>query len=304
MISREMCVLLDDFRAKKNLSMVNFIEGVVSLRQYKRYLYGTSEMPFKMFVELCDRVNVEPLYMVYELERKRIDQANRLDVFSQAIIAHDFKKAEALMRDLSNEVMYDQNNEVYFKLNILQLDYYLKKYPNAHLANVCAELIHYPDILKHDVMNGVELVGLSLLLNFIPNEERFPIMDKLYQIITTGAYTFISKDFYQMNSVSLGVAKMYGMNKDDVKVIEICNEVLKACEFNESYFNLDLTYYFLSLAYKHLGKIEESHQYIEKLYHATKVKPSDASYERFNKLILKDYGFDFETLLANKTKKY
>ncbi|MDG0889000.1 hypothetical protein [Paracholeplasma manati] len=304
MISREMCVLLDDFRAKKNLSMLNFIDGVVSLRQYKRYLYGTSEMPFKMFVELCDRVSVEPLYMVYELEHKRIDQANRLDVFSNAIIARDFDQAEALMRDLSKEVMIDQNNEIYFKLNILQLDYYLKKYPNAHLAKVCAELIHYPDILKHDVMNGVELVGLSLLLNFIPNEERFPIMDKLYQIIKTGAYTFISKDFFQMNSVSLGVAKMYGMNKDDVKVIELCNEVLKACDFNESYFNLDLTYYFLSLAHRNLGKTEEAHQYIEKLYHATKVKIENGSYDRFNALIKKDFGFDFETLLANKLKKY
>jgi tetratricopeptide (TPR) repeat protein len=304
MISREMCILLDDFRTKKNTSMIKFTDGVVSLRQYKRYLYGTSEMPFKMFVELCERISLDPMFMVYELERKRIDQINKIDDFNKAVIATDYGLAEKLMLEIRKEVLYDRANEIYFQLNVLLMEYQQKKYPNTHFANACAQLIHYPDILRYDMMNGVEITGLSMMLNFLPKDEILPIMDKLLEIINKQAYSFLSKDFYSMNYVRLKLAKEYGIMRKFEPVIDICHQVLKDCEDNQSYFNMDLVYYYLCLSYKHLNDMEKAHHYIEKLYYVTKVKLSDASYHRFNKLIEKDFGFDFDTLLSNNTKKY
>ena len=73
--------------------MIKFTDEIVSLRQYKRYLYGTSEMPFKMFVELCGRIHIDPQYLIFELERKRIEQLTTLDDLNRAVITNDYAQA-------------------------------------------------------------------------------------------------------------------------------------------------------------------------------------------------------------------
>ena len=303
MISREMCILLDDYRNKKNTSMIKFTDGIVSLRQYKRYLYGTSEMPFKMFVELCDRIQLDPTFLVYDLERKRIEQLNRLDEFSNAIIYHDYEKAESMILDFKKETFLDKMNAIYFELTILQMDLYLKKYPNAYYGNEIARLINYPEILNYNMMNGVELSGLAMLIEFVSGDEKRVIMDKLNQIITTKSYSFLAKDFYNLSYVRLKVAKEFGREKEFQKVIEICNLVLKDTDKFNSYFNLDHLYYYMCLAYRGLNDMEKAHYYIEQLYYAIKIQRDDAILTKYNRLITKDFGFNFEELFANQ-KKY
>lgn len=260
-------------------------------------------MPFKMFVELCDRIQLDPTFLVYDLERKRIDQLNRLDDFNTAVINHDFDKAENMIAEFKKEIFLDKANEVYFKLSILQMDYYLKKFPDAYFGNEISVLINYPSILNHNMMNGVELSGLSMLLGFVVGDERRIIMDKLNQIITTKSYSFLAKDFYTFSYVRLKVAKEFGMEKEYQKVIDICLLVLKDTDKFNSYFNLDHLYYYMCLAYRGLNDMEKAHYYVEQLYYAIMIQRDDAILSKYNRLISKDFGFDFETLFSNK-KKY
>lgn len=304
MISREMCVLLDDFRQKKKLSMIKFTDEIVSLRQYKRYLYGTSEMPFKMFVDLCSRIQTDPMYLIFELERKRIEQLTTLDDLNRAIITNEYKKADDIIEQLKTETLLDPANETYFQVQLLLLGFYKKEMPDVFYANQCAKLIHYPEILTHDILSSIEMSGLALMLNFLPQNERQPVLDKLDRIVTDKAFEFINKDFYMLNSIRLKLAREYGMLRDFDKVIPLCEQVVRACENYQSYFNLDLTYYYLALSYKHLKDLEKAHHYLEKMYFALKVKPTISAYEKYNKLILKDFGFDFESLIQNRQPKY
>ncbi|MCU0104094.1 hypothetical protein N7603_00270 [Acholeplasma vituli] len=304
MISREMCVLLDDFRQKKKLSMIKFTDEIVSLRQYKRYLYGTSEMPFKMFVELCARIHIDPQYLIFELERKRIEQLTTLDDLNRAVITNDYTQANLLIKQLREETLLDKANETYFELLILLMSFYKKEFPDHHYANACAKLIGYPEILNHDMLSAVEIGGLSMMLNFLPQSDRRPVMDKLDEIVTKKAFEFINKDFYTLNFVRLKLAREYGMLRDFDKVIPMCEQVVRSCENYNSYYNLDLAYYYLSLSYKHLKDMEKAHHYLEKMYYALKVKPNMSAFEKYNKIIVGDFGFDFETLMTSRKKNY
>lgn len=304
MISREMCVLLDDFRQKKKLSMIKFTDEIVSLRQYKRYLYGTSEMPFKMFVDLCSRIQTDPMYLIFELERKRIEQLTTLDDLNQAIITNDYKKADEIIEQFKAETLLDQANETYFQVQLLLMGFYKKEMPDVFYANQCAKLINYPAILTHDILSSIEMSGLALMLNFLPQPERQPVLDKLDRIVTEKAFEFINKDFYMLNSIRLKLAREYGMLRDFDKVIPLCEQVVRACENYQSYFNLDLAYYYLALSYMHLKDMEKAHHYLEKMYFALKVKPNVSAYEKYNKLIQKDFGFDFDALIQNRQPKY
>lgn len=304
MISREMCVLLDDFRQKKKLSMIKFTDEIVSLRQYKRYLYGTSEMPFKMFVDLCGRIQTDPMYLIFELERKRIEQLTTLDDLNRAIITNDYQKADEIIEALKSETLLDKANEIYFQVQLLLMGFYKKEMPDVFYANQCAKLINYPAILTHDILSSIEMSGLALMLNFLPQNERQPVLDKLNTLVTEKAFEFINKDFYMLNSIRLKLAREYGMLRDFDKVVPLCTQVVRACENYQSYFNLDLTYYYLALSYKHLNDVEKAHHYLEKMYFALKVNPNVSAYEKYNKLILKDFGFDFESLIQNRQPKY
>lgn len=284
--------------------MIKFTDEIVSLRQYKRYLYGTSEMPFKMFVDLCSRIQTDPMYLIFELERKRIEQLTTLDDLNRAIITNDYKKADDIIEQLKTETLLDQANETYFQVQLLLLGYYKKEMPDVFYANQCAKLINYPAILTHEMLSSIEMSGLALMLNFLPQHERQPVLDKLDRIVTEKAFEFINKDFYMLNSIRLKLAREYGMLRDFDKVIPLCEQVVRACENYQSYFNLDLTYYYLALSYKHLKDLEKAHHYLDKMYFALKVKPNVSAYDKYNKLIFKDFGFDFDTLIQNRQPKY
>ena len=296
MISRDLCLLLDSIRKKKNISMNDFVFDVVSLRQYKRYLYGTSEMPYKIFMDLSNKLNVDPMQILLEIEKSKVKQLNKLDTLFQLVTSQNMKSAMELAKEIENEGIIDTSNNIYFEITKLMIEFNQDQAPNHYYANKCANLIDYPNILKADSLNPIELFSLTILLNFVSTDEKNTIIKKVSQVINSNTFTFLNKNNRIMIYMYVKLAKEYGILKEFDEVIKICNKAIKFLENIDSHFNLDYFYYYLSLVYRNKEDHEKAHDYVRQLYYVLKVKNNPNKLKHFDALILKDFGFTFDEL--------
>ncbi|PKK89393.1 MAG: hypothetical protein CVV62_01400 [Tenericutes bacterium HGW-Tenericutes-7] len=279
--------------------MNDFIENIVSLRQYKRYLYGTSEMPYKIFIKLCDKLKWNPMNILNELDQKKIAQLQTLDKFYNYVVSYNFDEASKLVNILKNTVFVDTNFETYFKIGLLLMEYWKSPTNPVSYANRCIELINYPIIMKNELFNPIELLALSVLLNFIQGNEKFDIIVKLENVLNSPNFHFLGKDFYVIQYIYVKLAKEYGIQKNDKKVIDLCEKSIKLAKLNYSYFNLDYLYYYLSLAYRNFDNVQKAHYYINLLIEVIDFQDNESKKNKFEHLIQSDFGFTFTSFKIN-----
>lgn len=294
MKSRELCLLLDDLRQSKNLTMEEYTDKIVSLRQYKRYLYGTSEMPYKSFLKLSERLGWDPMNILYELNQKKVSQLQRLNTFYNYVVSYQYEEANRLSEELKKEVFYDAGNLTYLKIGLLLMEYFQSPGNPASYASRCAELIQYPEILKHDTLHSIDLLVLSVMLNFVQGNDKDPIINKLIQILKAPNYHYLGKDLYIVLFIHVKLAKEFGIKKQNDQVIEICQRAINYAKQHYSYFNLDYLYYYLSLAYRNKYDFQTAHACIQLLIDCLGIQQNSGKTEKFNRLIASDFGFSFQ----------
>jgi len=79
MKSKELCNYLERLRSARNMSQESFTTGITSLRQYRRYLSGESDLPFQVIDQLCDRLGIQTINLIRELETARIEESKEID---------------------------------------------------------------------------------------------------------------------------------------------------------------------------------------------------------------------------------
>ena len=73
MKSQELCNYLERLRTARNISQESLAQGITSLRQYRRYMNGESEIPFQIIDQLCDRLGIKTINLIREIETSRKD---------------------------------------------------------------------------------------------------------------------------------------------------------------------------------------------------------------------------------------
>jgi transcriptional regulator with XRE-family HTH domain len=69
MISKELINHFERLRiARGGLSQLDFIEGIISITQYRRYLKGDSKLPFRVIVELSNRLGLKYDYVLDQID--------------------------------------------------------------------------------------------------------------------------------------------------------------------------------------------------------------------------------------------
>jgi hypothetical protein len=293
MKSRELCLLLDELRQSKNLTMEEYTADVVSLRQYKRYLYGTSEMPYKSFLKLCDRLGWDPMNVLYELNQKKVSQLQRINTFYNYVVSYQFEEANVLSELIKKEVMADTSHETYLKIGLLLMEFFKSPTNPTSYANRCAELIHYPEILKNDTLHSIELLALCVMMSFLEGIDKNAIIQKLLHIINAPHYRYLGKDLYIVLYIHVKIAKEFGIQKQNDQVIKICKKAVEYAKMNYSHFNLDYLYYYLSLAYRNKYDFQTAHSYIQLLIDCLGLQENAKKIDKFNQLIQSDFGFSF-----------
>lgn len=299
MKSKELCIFLERLRSARNLSQESFTDGVVSLRQYRRYLSGESEVPFQVIDLLTEKIGVKTDNLLREFEVAQIQEGIIVTkLFNLAVnYAHDeFSK---LSKELPFHEVIDKTNQLIYQHSIILDKLYTKQITVLEAAKSNADLINYPEILDSQIITTVEMLILSSLLDFFGEEHHLAIVEKAQKFINDPSLVITGGSEKMFIFILAKVAKFYGIHEDYENVISLCEIGVNQNLSIRSYYLMEYFYYYQALAYHKLEKFDFYEQMVVSCFNVLHFEGNTKKIEKFTKLIEEDFNIDFVEFVTN-----
>jgi hypothetical protein len=192
--SREFALFIDGIRIEKGMTRIDFIDEIVSLSQYKRYLKGAAPIPNNIIILLADRLkyNITDLYLLYS--RKHNKEAQELNEIYNILIQLDYKTAYEKLKNFNAELIISNYYKSFYDFMMIFIQYKLDKVSDIHVLTLYTELIDYPQCLKNEVFNFVELNVLSQIILIASSMENFEPVNKMYDLFTSREFNYTGND--------------------------------------------------------------------------------------------------------------
>lgn len=297
MISRKISIFLDRVRQQKKITLESFTKDIVSIRQYKRYLYGESDIPHKVLVLLTERLDTNPTTILREFDKAKFDQLQSLFGFYNLVVTYNFNEAKKFQKENSLDSIFDDKHKIFYQISSHLLQFYLKNESQFFCAEEISKLINYPKIIKQGILDFVDIMGLSILLTFISSDKKDEILDKLYNVLLHKDVAYLGDNVYTEQFILLKLAKEYGIKHENERVITLCTKGINTNKKNFSYFNLDYFYYYCALAHRNLKDMKKAHEALKLSYISLLIQNNKQNLDKFLKLFKEDFNLTEQNIL-------
>jgi len=301
---RNLAIYIDEIRKAKKITREDFLFEVVSLRQFKRYLYGDSEIPFNIVISLTRRLDIEPLNLLYDFEQEIKKETKTINTLFYHVANYDFDMVEELLKAINKDSFLSERNEVYYKYTLITYDYFKKRNSGVQTASLYASLIDYPEILKYSVIDSVDMFVLSNLIGFVSKEEQAVIVEKIKSLIDDESKVIAGNIDYTYPRLITRLGKYYGMNKMFNEVIDVCEKGINNSMESKNLYCLEYFYYYIALAHFRLDNFELRDKYIFLTYSTVNARNDNAMFKKFNSLIEKDFDIKYDRFMNEYNIKH
>lgn len=304
--SKDLALFLEQMRVSRGISQEEFTEGIISNRQYQRYINGSSAMPFHLLDEFAERLNVKKDFLLLEFDSYGIKETNNVMAFFNAVNNSEMDEAKKIQDEISPKFIMDSSNLKFYQYAQLILKFKEKKTTlEMHIRN-CKQLIDYPKILNSPAMTMVETIILSDLLDFtIDEKEQLKIFNKITAFINNPSLVWTGSQILTYNLLMFKVAKYSGLKKDFDNVIHFCNIAIKLNYKSKYFLNLDFYYYFLALAYHRKNMMSLYEENLYQCYTALEMMKSSDKTANIRAMAKKDFDVDLiDFAIEYQKRKY
>ncbi len=299
MKSRELCTYLERLRSARGISQDKFTFDIVSLRQYRRYLNGESDIPFQIIHQLSERIGIKTNNLLREFEIAKVEETNTInDLYNLAVnMAH--REFRAKLKEIPLEHIIDQTNKLLYQHSVIIHEYLTSTISKEYAALQNIKLIDYPKILDQLIITSVEMLILSSLLDLLDDNDRIRIADKLKSYLIDSSVVISGGNDRIYPLILFRLAKYSGMMSDDRSVIQYCDLAIKRSRVTKSYFLTDYFYYYSALANRNLGHQAKSDDMLFHCYNILQFESNQNKIRKFTELIEKDFSIDFSSFICH-----
>ena len=299
MKSKELCIFLERLRFARNISQEAFTDDVVSIRQYRRYLSGESDIPFQIIAKLTSRLGVKTDNLLREFEVAKLEETNVINKLYNLAVNYSQDEFMEYSKRIPLDHIIDHSNRMMYQHSIILNQMYTKKITKLEAANANAILINYPKMLNQQIMTSVEMLILSSFLDLFDDSQHQKIIEKITDYIKdqTTVISGGNDKFYSL--VLARLAKYMGVTQDYKSVLKYCDEGIRRNLESRSYYLMDYFFYYNSLAYYKLGNIEQYEKNLVSCFNVLQFEVNDKKIEKFTNLIDKDYDISFEEFVTD-----
>jgi transcriptional regulator with XRE-family HTH domain len=300
MKSKELCEYLERLRSARNISQEAFTDGVVSLRQYRRYLNGESDLPFQVLDLLSEKLGIQTINLLREIETERIEESKKVDALYNSVSNNSTIEFMKLSAELRNREFLDVENEKLYKHSLINDQFSRGIISGEYAFESNKKLINYPKILKQTILTLTEMLILSSLVDYSDNPlEKTEINDRLKNFIYDESFVLNINYQSAFNILLFRLAKFYGKNEKYDDVIKFCRIGINRNESLRYYYLNDYFYYFLTLSYYRLNDIKNHEKYLVKCFNVLQFEGNQKKIDKFTNLINKDFGIEFKEFVMN-----
>ncbi|MDO9629714.1 MAG: hypothetical protein Q7I99_07410 [Acholeplasmataceae bacterium] len=301
--SKELSLYFDKLRFERNMTQELFVNGIVSIRQFRRYLKGECNIPQDIINQLARRLGFKPEYVIWDFESERINEANLINNFYNAVANVDVEAADDYNKQIKGKYIIDNVNKLYYDYTVSLYNFYRKKIDESSLIDISVKLIDFPNILQNRVLSTAEIMVLSSLLTLQKFQEKEVIAERL-KLFVAQPELMISGHNERMVVLCLQrLAQYEGVKKNYLEVIRLCNHGIEYNTRLKMFYLLEYFLYFNSLAYYRLGNIEKYEESLFRCYSSLHAENIEKKIAKFTRLIEDDYNISFHDFAINYIKK-
>ncbi len=287
--SQELARYFDRLRFEQNMTQETLVEGIISLRQFRRYLNGTSYLPQEVINLFSERLGYRTAILMLEFEAEKIKEARTIIDFYNSVANRDHITALSFMKNYPIEKVRDEGTKLLYRNAVDHLELQTGKIAEEVYLKRTLDLIGYPEIMKRKVLTTFEITILSSLVNISGFAEQKVIADRLLLMADNPTLIYSGQNEKMLTYVLQRLGQYYGRHKEYHKVLETCDKAIKYNLEWKIFYLLDFIYYFKALAHYYLGEHEDYEKALFQCYCMLQTEGSALRYERFRKLVESDW---------------
>lgn len=289
MNSLKLINFMENLRYDRKISQENYLDGIISQRQYYRYRSGESEIPFEVITKFAEKLNIPIANLLEQFDNEYSSEITKTLTFFHLVSNKDNDLAYKEYTTMKNHVFISAVNENFFNCSKVLLDFYANRIRQDDLVREISKMLDYPKVMKKSAFPDDEIYMLGLLMEY-SDKDRKAILKKLYDVLRNNNNLLggnVSAEF----RVYFWMIKNFGKIELYHEVIEMCEIAIKKCEMNYMHYLLDYFHYYKALAHKRLGEEEAfEHHLVRAILNLEHRTPSVK--QKFYEQIVKDTGID------------
>ncbi len=303
MKSREICNYLEQLRAARNISQESFTQNVTSLRQYRRYLTGESDIPFPVLDQLCVKLGVQTMNFVMEIETARIEESKRIDQFYNFVVNSNEVEIQRMKEEFNHKDFLETENKMLFDHSVLLYDVITNKIDLETACSLTKQMVNFQNMSKQTAFTMTEMLILTSLLDLDTNSiETDEIADKIEVVLEDQRVVVGSSINTAYPLVLFRLAKYSGKKKEFDKVLKYCNLGIDHALQDKSFYLLDYFYYFSALACYRLSDFDRYEEMVTRCFVALQIDNNSKKIERFEQLMERDFGIELSSFVLEHFK--
>lgn len=298
--SQSLLVYLDTLRKHKHMTQEELTNDIVSMRQYRRYLRGESNIAPYVFDLFTERLGLNLEYVVIQFKQEKFKETKLVNAYHNAVINHDQKTVLKLQHTLDISEITDLNNR-----RIYQYATYLYQYDHAEMSEKILitsikSLLDYPKILTYKVFSSAEIIILTSLLIYDSFEDKKSVVNLLTSYLNDTT-TIISGHNQKMVLLCYYHLANYHKQYDQTtKMLDFALRGINTCKQLKYHYLLEDFYLLSALAYQRLEKNEQIPTLLFGLYSVLRIENNKAKTKRYETYIERDFSIsDFDTFIIN-----
>jgi transcriptional regulator with XRE-family HTH domain len=299
MDSKELSIYIERIRSARKVSQEQLTSDIVSLRQYRRYLNGTSDMPFDIFIKMIDKLGLKLSTVLPEIQNvksEEYDFSNRLYNYA---VNYNYDAFDKLLKQKKFDQFVDYNNKLLFDFSIIIKKYYQKILTREKTRELISNLINYPRILKNEILTDIELLLLSFMIDVSNKPVQNKVVDRVFYIFKTKGI-ISGGNSRVIIMIAAKLAKYFGIREEYQRVLDFCDIAINRNKLYKSYYLSEYFYYYKSLAYYRLEDFPSYEYSLKKCFNVLELDENEMKMKKFEELINDDYNIDFKNYVINR----
>lgn len=281
---------LDGIRKSRNISRENFIDGIISLRQYQRYVNGESTLNNEKLFKLIDKLGMNFIGVYRMFLKKEDEDSSNLNEVYKEIIRMNYVKANDLLKQINiNSIKNSFNKSLYELCNLLILRK-TKKIPVNLAMDRYKQLINYPKCLDNEIINFIELVSFIEIGRYSNEKDRKRVTIFLYSKILENSISSYSLPASSLPSIYSAVSRSLGQIDEFKKSLYIAQKGIDYCLTYDNMNSLVNLLYYKALNLKLLNQEDNALVAIRKMFALLQVEGKPDKTNDFTKIFEENFN--------------
>lgn len=303
MNSKELSNFLEKIRYGRKITQEDFVDGIVSLRQYQRYRRGECEIPYEKIDEFALKLGIPSKKLLIQFEEEKTRQNKLINNLYNAVVVRDLERVNELKALLKKEVFIDHEKLVYYEHALAYDDLYSQKINKLTFIERTSPLVGYPEILKRAYFTDVEVLILSSLLDYVDLPKKELLVQRLADLFENSNYIIGNGSDMIETLILMRIAKTYGLQHDYASVIHFADMGIQRGLTYKQFYLLDHLYYYKAIACFRLEDFTMFEEALFRCYNVLHVANSPQKIQHYQKLIEKDFEIDYDVFILKYLKK-